>query len=109
MTRVNANTEKNPNLALSDLGFESLSSFRKVLGIKQPEFEGALELCENGDPYDRWYEQKRSGGRRLIEHPVQSLKTVQQRLNRLLQRLQLSRVFHGSYSCTSILSNAKPH
>jgi Reverse transcriptase (RNA-dependent DNA polymerase) len=91
------------------LGFQSLSSLRKALCVKQSEFEVALDLCENGDPYDRWYEQKRSGGRRLIEHPVQSLKKVQQRINWLLQRLRLSRVFHGSYSCTSILSNAEPH
>lgn len=97
------------NLALGELGFESKRSLVRALRIEDDEFERALDLCKNGDPYERWYEPKRSGGQRLIEHPVPDLKVVQQRLNRLLQRLRLPGVFHGSYSATSILTNARPH
>ena len=97
------------NLAISGFGFESKTSLVNALRIDEAKLDTAIELCETSDPYERWYERKRSGGQRLIEHPIPSLKLVQRRLNRLLQRLRLPGVFHGSYSCTSILSNAKPH
>src|SRR5271154_2907962 len=100
---------KKRSLEVDDLGFESKRSFFDALRVEQGLFDTALSLCEDGDPYERWYEPKRSGGQRLIEHPVPILKKVQKRLNRLLQRFRLPRVFHGSYSGTSILSNAKPH
>ncbi len=97
------------NLRVSELGFESRRSLIEALRVEENLLGRVLDLCENCDPYDRWYEQKRSGGQRLIEHPIPPLKAVQQRLNRLLQRLRLPGIFHGSYSATSILTNAKPH
>jgi hypothetical protein len=69
-----------------------------------------MASVENGYPYECWYETKRSGvGHRLIEHPHGELKAVQARINRLLQRLALPRIFHGCYAGTSILSNARHH
>ncbi len=101
--------KKRQTLVVNDLAFESRQSFVRALRVPVDAFDHAIDLCENDDPYERWYEPKRSGGQRLIEHPIPPLKKVQSRLNRLLQRVRLPRVFHGSYSRTSILSNAKPH
>jgi hypothetical protein len=98
------------NLAINDLGFESHRSLYMALGTEQGTVDQVLDLCQNGYPYECWYEPKRSGnGHRLIENPHSELKGLQKRVNRLLQRLNLPPVFHGCYSGTSILTNAEQH
>ncbi len=91
----------------------------KTLATMLRVSKGRLKELARAQPYDRFYIAKQSGGARLIEHPDEPLKRIQQDLN-----LYLGAVYHevkpscahGAILATledaqprSLLTNARAH
>jgi RNA-directed DNA polymerase len=99
-----------PQPRLKNLGFKTVKSLAKAMSVSVDHLEWVATLCRTSYPYACWREPKQSGnGFRLIENPNRWLKRIQQRLNGVFQRLDLPKLFHGSYKGTHVKSNAEPH
>lgn len=73
-------------------------------------FRQSPQHCAAFDAYFSYWQPKRSGGARLIEHPKSDLKQAQRRLlTRLLNKVDPHEAAHGFRRGHSILTHARAH
>lgn len=89
----------------------TLRDLSRALRMPEVEIQTLVEsLSRNPHPhYKEWHQLKKSGEQRTIREPMPYLKSVQRRLNRALQQLDLPDSVHGARRKHSSLSNAAPH